>query len=53
MLTENIKLDGMPIKIKWQTQACYFKFELVTSVKSYKIQLTVFLFPVLHQFLYQ
>ena len=55
-VTDNIKLDGMPTKIKLKIQACftlYFKFWEGTSVKSYKIQLPVFLFLVSHQFLYQ
>ena len=52
-LTDNIKLDGMPNKIKWKMQACfilYFKFWKSTSVKSYKIQLPVFLSIVLKLF---
>ena len=55
-VTDNIKLDGMPTKIKLKIQACftlYFKFWEGTSVKSYKIQLPVLLFLVSHQFLYQ
>ena len=55
-LMHNIKLDGMPTKIKLKIQACftlYFKFWEGTSVKSYEIQLPVLLFLVLHQFLYQ
>ena len=55
-LTDNIKLDGIPTKIKWKIQACsilYLKFFEDTSVKSYKIQLPVLLFLVLRQFLYQ
>ena len=51
-LTSNIKLDGMPTNIKLKRQACftlYFKFWEVTSVKSYKIQLPILLFLVLHQ----
>ena len=55
-VTDNIKLDGMPTKIKLKIQACftlYFKFWEGTSVKSYEIQLPVLLFLVLHQFLYQ
>ena len=54
--TDNIKLDGMPTKIKWKIQACftlYSKFWEYTCVKSYKIQLRVLLFLVLHQFLYK
>ena len=52
-LTDNIKLDGIPTKIKWKIQACftlYFKFWDGTSVK---MQLPVLLFLVLHQLLYQ
>ena len=55
-LTDNIKLDEIPTKIKLKIQPCftlYFKFWEGTSVKSYKIQLPVLLFLVLHQFLYQ
>ena len=55
-VTDNIKLDGMPTKIKLKIQACftlYFKFWEGTSAKSYKIQLPVLLFLVSHQFLYQ
>ena len=55
-LTGNIKLDGMPTKIKLKTQACftlYFKFWEGNSVKSYKMQLPVLLFFVSHRFLYQ
>ena len=55
-LTDNIKLDGMPTKIKLKIEACftlYFKFWEGASVKSYKIQLPVLLFLVSHQFLYQ
>ena len=55
-LMHNIKLDGMPTKIKLKIQACftlYFKFWEGTSAKSYKIQLPVLLFLVSHQFLYQ
>ena len=47
---DNIKLYGMPTKMKWKNQACFalnFKFWEGTSVKSYKIQLPVFLFLVL------
>ena len=43
-------------KIKWKIQASfilYFKFGEGTPVKSYKIQLPVYLFLVLNQFLYQ
>ena len=46
-LMNNIKLDGMPTKIKLKIQACftlYFKFWEDTSVKSYKIQVPVPLF---------
>ena len=52
---DNITLNEMPTKIKWKIQACFllhFKFWVGTSVKSFKIQLLVFLFLVLHQFLY-
>ena len=55
-LTDNIKLNGMPAKVKLKIQACftlYFKFWEGTSAKSYKIQLPVLLFLVSHQFLYQ
>ena len=55
-LTYNIKLDGMPTKIKCKMQACFilhFKFFEGTSVESYTIQLLVLLVFVLHQFLYQ
>ena len=55
-LTNNIKLDGIPTKIKWKIWACftlYFKFWEGTSVKSYNMQLPVILFFVSHQFLYQ
>ena len=55
-LTDNIKLDGLPTKIKWKIQASftfYFKFWESVYVKGYKIQLSVLLFLVLHQFLYQ
>ena len=54
--SDNINLERMPNKMKLKTQACftlYFKFWEGTSVKSYKIQLPVFLFLVSHQFLYQ
>ena len=54
--SDNINLQRMPNKMKLKTQACftlYFKFWEGTSVKSYKIQLPVFLFLVSHQFLYQ
>ena len=53
---DNIRLHERPTKIKWKMQGCftlYLKFCEGTSVKSYKIQLPVFLFLVLHQFLYQ
>ena len=53
---DNIRLHEMPTKIKWKMQACfmlYLKFWEVTSVKSYKMQLPVFLFLFLHQFLFQ
>ena len=46
----------MPTKVKLKIQACFtfhFKFWENTSVKSYKIQLTVLLFLVSYQFLYQ
>ena len=55
-LTDSIKLDGIPTKIKLKIQTCfmlYFKFWEGTSVKSYKMQLPVLLFLVLYQFLYQ
>ena len=55
-LTDNIKLNGMPAKVKLKIQACftlYFKFWEGTSVKSFKIELPVLLFLVSHQFLYQ
>ena len=54
-LMHNIKLDGMPTKIKLKIQACftlYFKFWEGTSVKSFKIELPVLLFLVSHQFLH-
>ena len=54
-LTDNIKLNGMPTKIKLKIQACftlYFKFWEGTSVKSFKIELPVLLFLVSHQFLH-
>ena len=44
----------MPTKIKLKVQAFFtlsFKFSVGASVKSYKLQLPVFLFRVLHQFL--
>ena len=47
---------GWSVKIKWKIQACftlYSKFWEYTCVKSYKIQLRVLLFLVLHQFLYK
>ena len=56
LLTDNIKLDGLPTKIKLKIQGCftlYFNLWEGTSVKSYKIQLPVLLFVVSHQFLYQ
>ena len=55
-LMGNIKLDGMSTNIKLTIQAyltLYFKFWEGTFVKSYKIQLSVLLFLVLHLFLYQ
>ena len=55
-LMGNIKLDGMSTNIKLTIQAyltLYFKFWKGTFVKSYKIQLSVLLFLVLHLFLYQ
>ena len=54
-LTDSIKLDGMPTNIKLKIQVyltLYFKISS-SSVKSYKIQLWVRLFLVLHLFLYQ
>ena len=42
-LMHNIKLDGMPTKIKLKIQACftlYFKFWEGTSVKCFQIQAT-------------
>ena len=55
-LTNNIKLDGISTKIKLKVQVCftlYFRFWEDNSVKSYKMQLPVLLYFVLHQFLYQ
>ena len=55
LLVDNIKLHGMPTRIKWKMQPCFtlnFKFWEGTFVKSYKIQLPVFLFLVLHEFFY-
>ena len=55
-LMDNIKLDWMPTNIKLKIQACFtlcFTFWGGTSIKSYKIQLPVLLFLVLHQLLYQ
>ena len=46
-LMNNIRLHGIPTKIKWKIQTCftlYFKFWEGTSVKSYKIQGPVFYF---------
>ena len=56
LLTSNIKLDGIPTRIKLKIQACFtlcFKFWEGTSVKRYKMQPLVLLFLVLHQLLYQ
>ena len=42
-ITDNIKVDGMPTKIKLKIQACftlYFKFWEGTSVKCFQIQAT-------------
>ena len=53
ILTDNIKLNGMPTKIKWKIQACiilYLKLWEGASVKSYKIQLPVLLSIVLQLF---
>ena len=56
-LTENVKLDGMPTKTKSNLNVCFTLFQVLiegTPVKSYKIQLPVFLFlAVLYQFLKQ
>ena len=55
-LTDNIKLAGMPTKIKLKMHACftlYFKFWEGASLKIYKMQLQDLLFFVSHQFLYQ
>ena len=56
LLTDSIKLDGMPTKIKAKIQSFFtlnFEFWESFSVKSYKMQLSVPLFLVSHQFLYQ
>ena len=56
LLTDSIKLDGTPTKIKVKIQACftlYFEFWESSSVKSYKIRLPVPLVLVSHQFIYQ
>ena len=45
-LIDNIKLDGIPTKVKWKIQVSflfYFKFSKGTSVKSYEMQLPVLL----------
>ena len=55
LLVDNIKLHGMPTRIKWKMQPCFslnFKFWEGNLVKSYKIQLPVFLFLVLYEFFY-
>ena len=55
-LMDNIRLHGIPTKIKWKIQACFtlnFKFWEGTAVKGFKTKIPDFLFLVLHQFLYQ
>ena len=51
LLTENIKLDGITIKIKYKVNAYWFHFVSIFEVTSYKmIQLPVFyLYLFLHQ----